>query len=184
MALRRLRLERSSEGECSSSSPLELLCCPSLPPARRPRLNAAAAVSDGTPSGGQQQQRWEQVDARDRQWHCTQCSRGARPLLCTTCGQARCGDERAARALPCRNIFFTPVAVCPLSVLWPQFDPTHTGSTCSCALPPVHSRRLCLPIHSLRSDRCVSPGPPFPPSGKAACAVALRSRIQVSGISS
>jgi len=53
MALDLRRLERSSEGDCSSGRPLPLLCCPpALPPPAARRLNVAAAVSDGTPSGG------------------------------------------------------------------------------------------------------------------------------------
>ena len=65
------------------------------------------------------------------------------------------------------TLSLTLFALCPLSVLFNAAARSPpTGS------PPARPRRLCLPIHS-QLARCVSPGSPSPPSGKAARLIAF-----------
>ena len=167
------RLQRSSEGRLQQPPPSSTALLPALPsplpPARRPRLNPAAAVSDEPPSGGQQQQRWEQVDARDRRWRAPSAVE-ARDHCLHHVWPGAAWRRASGAAAAFRNTFFTPAALCSLSVLFNAAARSPpTGS------PPARPRRLCLPIHS-QLARCVSPGSPSPPLARLP--VRLRSRIR------
>ena len=148
---------RRSDGRCGQQRPqrAQQLLSPRWRPAERPlgaATPAAAAVSDGAPSD--------------------EANGAATAALGTQVDQAMGRTARSRGVGPFeRNVgtfSLTPAAlsfVCASMLQLDRHPLARTGS-----LPPS------LPPDSLtaRSHSCVSPGSPSPPSGKAACAIALR----------
>ena len=95
IALRRLRLERSSEGDCSSGRPLPLLCC-SPSAACHPLAECRCRCL------GWDAERWSERSSDSSAWNTSRCPRQA--MGCTERSRGAGGAIRASGAA-LRNIF-------------------------------------------------------------------------------